>query len=869
MTPTITSPAACGSSTTTNQDIDTVVNPNGLATTVSVDYGTTNAYGSNSILATFIAGITTDQTINATVGGLTPGTTYHYRLVATNSAGTTTGPDFTCTTASPPPPAFNSASKALVSPLAGPVAAGSTITSTITLDNSFFFLTGLFNISDPIPAGVSARSWVLNGTASSAALGWSGATSGTGAINQTGLSVPPGESYTIVIDDTVDGSVTPYINTATDSVVPTVSSTPPLVVSPPPPPVVTLTKTISGASGITVGQPITYIVRAINTGPGVATVTNISDPLPTLGAPTRTWSRSHTGGSTGGNPTGTGAISEGPFTMPVGSQITFTVTDIPTVPVLSTDPGMVNTASLTVPVGTPPTPPSTTTTVVPAIASCAPATAVTDTAATFNVTINNLPSGWRARIQYGTTPGGPYPINGPYVTGNNTVGQVIPFTTTGLLPSTAYYWRSETSEVVTGLVTRFSSECSITTDPTPVPTGTCGGSSGITTSGFTMTATGTNVPVTDLGHFEWGTVSGVWGSRSVGVPGNGLATQSFSATATGLAPGTPYFWRFVITSADDTTIVVASPECDPGGVVTLVPGNIAIDCTPAPLRGPAVTPGSGTVNVVDLTPVIDAINTLVDTELLTLCDSVGPFVRRIVFSEITGLPISTVNLTPAGAAYTPVGVVTTCPTTSGDTEFTVLCDTNGAVTTQFLRRITYTNGVPSAVVNTTLDGVTAYVPTGSVAACADAIELDNVETVWCVGGVQLVRHDIINNSTGAVTTTSWTTPAGATATPLAADVLAAVPGACALAVPAVLKSRMTNIVPASAWTPAISGGTLTSVSFTVVSGTASITDANGTVSTGIPTGFSGSWESDDANTLTGPQSIASVGGNVVVVWTTK
>ncbi len=38
------------------------------------------------------------QSVSASVTGLAPGTTYHFQVVASNSAGTTTGPDETFTT---------------------------------------------------------------------------------------------------------------------------------------------------------------------------------------------------------------------------------------------------------------------------------------------------------------------------------------------------------------------------------------------------------------------------------------------------------------------------------------------------------------------------------------------------------------------------------------------------------------------------------------------------------------------------------------------------------------------------------------------------------------------------------------------------
>jgi hypothetical protein len=74
------------------------VDPHGLATTVYFQYGTTTSYG----LTTAIQSKTgnTYQNVSANIGGLTANTTYHFRIVATNSNGTRYGRDRTFTTLS-------------------------------------------------------------------------------------------------------------------------------------------------------------------------------------------------------------------------------------------------------------------------------------------------------------------------------------------------------------------------------------------------------------------------------------------------------------------------------------------------------------------------------------------------------------------------------------------------------------------------------------------------------------------------------------------------------------------------------------------------------------------------------------------------
>jgi hypothetical protein len=73
------------------------VNPNGGATTYTFQYGTSTAYGSTTTSSTVGSG-NSGRAVSAMVSGLTPGTTYHYRVVATSSAGTTVGADRTFTT---------------------------------------------------------------------------------------------------------------------------------------------------------------------------------------------------------------------------------------------------------------------------------------------------------------------------------------------------------------------------------------------------------------------------------------------------------------------------------------------------------------------------------------------------------------------------------------------------------------------------------------------------------------------------------------------------------------------------------------------------------------------------------------------------
>ena len=80
------------------------VNPNGFATEAWFEYGTNPNLASfdNTATHSFAAGSIT-QPVTQGISGLTPGTTYYFRLVASNANGWTEGDIFSFTTHNPPP----------------------------------------------------------------------------------------------------------------------------------------------------------------------------------------------------------------------------------------------------------------------------------------------------------------------------------------------------------------------------------------------------------------------------------------------------------------------------------------------------------------------------------------------------------------------------------------------------------------------------------------------------------------------------------------------------------------------------------------------------------------------------------------------
>ena len=98
--------------TTTSVTLKGNVNPNGAITTAWFEYGLTTGYTGITSVTGFGA-VTSPQPVSLPVASLSPATTYHYRLVAQNSAGTTQGPDATFATLPLPPVVETRAATAL------------------------------------------------------------------------------------------------------------------------------------------------------------------------------------------------------------------------------------------------------------------------------------------------------------------------------------------------------------------------------------------------------------------------------------------------------------------------------------------------------------------------------------------------------------------------------------------------------------------------------------------------------------------------------------------------------------------------------------------------------------------------------------
>jgi hypothetical protein len=79
------------------------IDPQGWNTSYRFEYGTNTAYGQSwPTIDVGLGAFEGAQPVSVTLPNLQPGTTYHYRLRATNGGGTSFGPDMTFTTATYP-----------------------------------------------------------------------------------------------------------------------------------------------------------------------------------------------------------------------------------------------------------------------------------------------------------------------------------------------------------------------------------------------------------------------------------------------------------------------------------------------------------------------------------------------------------------------------------------------------------------------------------------------------------------------------------------------------------------------------------------------------------------------------------------------
>lgn len=224
--------SAVGSGTAT---LNATVNPNGASTTVSFEYGTTTSYGSTTGSSTLTG--STSTAVSSDLTGLAAETTYHCRVVATNSYGTTYGSDVSFTT---------TALGAVVAPTAATSAASGIASTSATLNGSVNANNGTTTVSFEYGTTTSygstaaaTPSSVTGSSSTSVAASLSGLAAGTTyyyrvkAVNAGGTSYGTQQSFTTAAASF--GTIA-SVSPASGSRGSTVTLTVTLGTNPPPPP---------------------------------------------------------------------------------------------------------------------------------------------------------------------------------------------------------------------------------------------------------------------------------------------------------------------------------------------------------------------------------------------------------------------------------------------------------------------------------------------------------------------------------------------------------------------------------------------------------------------------------------------------------
>jgi hypothetical protein len=166
------------------------VNPNGASTTYYFQWGLGTSYGANSSPLAAGAGVKA-KSVQQALSGLVQGTTYHYRLVATNQFGTTFGADHAFkTTGHAPPGALTGAAVKLST-------------------------TGAMLVGAVFPAGQATNWWFQWGTSSAYGQNTAAQTVAAGTTPQLVVSsleglLAPGTIYHFRLVDSHSGSAAAF-----------------------------------------------------------------------------------------------------------------------------------------------------------------------------------------------------------------------------------------------------------------------------------------------------------------------------------------------------------------------------------------------------------------------------------------------------------------------------------------------------------------------------------------------------------------------------------------------------------------------------------------------------------------------------------
>ena len=285
--------------------------------------------------------------LNDTAAALPPDGVLTYTVTATVDAGPAgplpntasatppAGSNALCAPSGSPPPCTASATvQRVVAELAvskqasvGSAAAGQPVQYTLTVHNNGTGAADGTVVSDVLPADLQNASWTCTGSANAVC----GALTGTGSVQDTVTSLPPGGSLSYVVSTTMG----PGAGGAVDN---TVSVQPPaghLCAGGAAPPctasatvqrllgVLSVSK-VASVSQAQPSEPISYAIEVRNTGNAPADGSVVSDVLPAE-LQNASWTCVASGGAVCGAASGTGNLQDTVPTLPAGGSLSYTL----------------------------------------------------------------------------------------------------------------------------------------------------------------------------------------------------------------------------------------------------------------------------------------------------------------------------------------------------------------------------------------------------------------------------------------------------------------------------------------------------------------------------------------------------------------
>jgi C1A family cysteine protease/phosphodiesterase/alkaline phosphatase D-like protein len=584
---------AASAITTTSATLAGTVTPYGVDTQAWFLYGTSSTLSGASLTASQDLGSgTTGAAISANLTGLIPGTKYYYQVVAQNTTGTTNGAisSFTTTAAQSPTATTGSA-------------------SVITVNSAM--LGGAVN-----PNGADTSYWFLYGTSSTLSgasqtrpqdLG-SGTTSTTVSMSLAGLTPGTKYYYQVVAQNstgTTNGVISSFTTTALQA--PTISTS------------WTATVTVNSAA----------LAGSVNPNGADTNVWFLYGTSSTLSGASQTTQQDL------GSGTNSVASSANLTGLTAGTKYYYQVVAKNSV---GTSNGSINTF--------------TTTALQAPTVTTGSATAVTYNTAAVAGTVNPNGADTHGWFLYGTSS----TLTGAGQTtsvdlGSGTSAAAASANLTGLAASTKYYY-GVVAQNATG--TSNGTISSFTTVAAPqLPTATTSSASSVTGTSATLIGSVNPNGNDTHGWFLYGTSSTLAGASQTTSQdlGSGTTAAALTASLTGLAPGTQYYFQAVAQNAAGTT----NGTINSFNTAAPAPGFSISGTVVTVARGAA----TGNASTITVTPIGGFTGSVVLTAAVTSSPTGALNLPTFSFGSTSPVPITD------STAKTGTLTISTTPATTG------------------------------------------------------------------------------------------------------------------------------------------------------------------------------------------------------------